>query len=235
MKRSIQCYCDQTYAHRELVIITNQSAETVAEIMKCITSFNRDDIRFESLTDRKYTLGELRNHSLQKATGSIVCMWDDDDLFHPDRLAAQYTSMTSSQAEASILSSYLHFFWTDLKLGWSDWQSHFPPPMNGLPGSLMMVKSVAARYPEDGNYANAGEDTFLLYRLYKGGVKIANLSSRAYLYLYSFHGTNTWAKAHHEGLFKLFHRKNETLSKKQQELLTDALAYFQLPEGYRLQ
>ena len=235
MKRSVQCYCDQTYTSRELVILTNENAEIVAEIRKCIASFEREDIRFEALTDRKYTLGELRNHSVLQASGAIVCIWDDDDLYHPDRLLMQYTSMVESEAEASLLSSYLHFFWTDLTLGWSDWKSKFPPPMNGLPGSLMMVKAVAARYPENGNYANAGEDTFLLYRLYQGGVKIANLPNSAYLYLYSFHGNNTWAQAHHEGLFKLFHRKKETLTQKQQEQLTQALTYFQLPAGYRLQ
>ena len=128
----------------------------------------------------------------------------------------------------------LHFFWTDLKLAWSVWQSNFPDAVNGLPGSLMMYKNIALSYPERGQFANAGEDSHLLYRLYLGGVKVAKLCDRAELYLYSFHGNNTWGKEHHERLFHFFRQKSNTLSKEQNEQLTSAINYYQLPTGYKL-
>lgn len=235
IKRSIQCFCDQTYPNRELIIITNEEAEIISQLTHCIASFgDRADIKFEALSDRKYTLGELRNKSIEKASGEIVCIWDDDDLYHPERLMQQYKNMEESKAEVSLLSTYLHFFETDLVLGWSVWGSRLPDAINGLPGSLMMYRHLAVSYPNSGDYANAGEDSYILYRLYQSGVKVALLPDKAYLYIYCFHGKNTWAEEHHKGLFYNLHKKQETLSVSQKEALANALPYFQLPEGIKI-
>lgn len=234
-KRSIQCFCDQTYPNRELIIITNEKKSIISQLTKCIASFNAQiNIRFEAISDRKYTLGELRNQSIEKATGEIVCIWDDDDLFYPERLMQQYLNMVESQAEASLLSTYLHFFEPDLILGWSVWRSRLTESMNGLPGSLMMYKHLAVSYPNSGVLASAGEDSYLLFRLYHRGIKVAILPDKAYLYIYCFHGENTWTEKHHKGLFDNLHKKWETLSIIQKEALASTLPYFQLPEGVRL-
>ncbi|GAB5554777.1 MAG: hypothetical protein Sapg2KO_43680 [Saprospiraceae bacterium] len=235
IKRSVQCYCDQTYPNRELIILSNEKPAIIKTITDCLALFgNRSDIKFEALADRKYTLGELRNKSIEKAKGSIVCIWDDDDLYHPERLSLQYKNMEKADAAVSLLTDYLHFFWTDLKLAWAVWQSNFPDEVNGLPGSLMIYKKVILDYPEQGQFANAGEDSHLLYRLYQAGIKVAKLSGRADLYLYSFHGNNTWALEHHERLFHFFRRKRNALSDSQNNQLDSALNYYQLPSGYKL-
>ena len=36
------------------------------------------------------SLGAARNLTVDTARGAYVCQWDDDDLYHPERLRIQY-------------------------------------------------------------------------------------------------------------------------------------------------
>lgn len=43
-------------------------------------------------------LGELRNESVDRARGDVVCIWDDDDRHGPDRLAVQLAALPGNAA-----------------------------------------------------------------------------------------------------------------------------------------
>jgi len=232
IKRSIQCYCDQIYENKELVIVTNSGTKVINELIDCISSFNRNDIYLRTLTDRKYTLGELRNFSIREAVGEIICIWDDDDLYHPERLTMQYNSMNQERATVSLLSDHLQFFWDDLVLAWVDWK-HNRQPLDNFPASLMMYKRFTPRYPEKGKNANKGEDSALLKKIQNEKLKVASLANHGYLYLYSYHGTNTWSKKHHQMILG-FPTKNGNLLPKQKKQFKDALDYFSLPNGIKI-
>jgi hypothetical protein len=60
----------------------------------------------------------------------------------------------------------------------------------------MMRRGLPARYPEDGPEARHGEDSALLASLW-GTTTVAPLRGAGHLYLYQYHGRNTFARGHH--------------------------------------
>lgn len=75
---AVQCFFDQTWGNRELVIVNHGDQSLV----------NGDPRIREVRIDRPddMTLGEMRNLSLDQASGDYVIQWDDDDWHHPKRI-----------------------------------------------------------------------------------------------------------------------------------------------------
>jgi len=48
--------------------------------------------------------GELRNAGIARASGGLLCVWDDDDLSHPDRLTLQWRALAATGARAVFLN-----------------------------------------------------------------------------------------------------------------------------------
>src|ERR1700722_6580583 len=85
-KRSIDDFCHQTLPNKNLILVISGGVESVQNALcDYVRSLGRDDIRI-FIPPGKLNLGQLRNFSLEAATGDIVCQWDDDDLHHPKRL-----------------------------------------------------------------------------------------------------------------------------------------------------
>jgi glycosyltransferase involved in cell wall biosynthesis len=79
---AIDCFKNQSYIHKELVIINhgNQGLN------------QHDDARIREIMITKKpgeTIGDLRNLGLQNAKGDLIITWDDDDWHDPDRIAFQ--------------------------------------------------------------------------------------------------------------------------------------------------
>ena len=82
-KRSIDAYCRQTHADRELVVVVDRAAPDGGHALSAhIRSLGRDDIRI-AVASVPLRLGGLRNLSIDIARGDVLCQWDDDDLSHP--------------------------------------------------------------------------------------------------------------------------------------------------------
>jgi hypothetical protein len=58
---------------------------------------------------KEHNLGELRTFSVLEAKGLLLCLWDDDDIFHTDRLTEQYDYLNERGLAANILSEVLLF------------------------------------------------------------------------------------------------------------------------------
>jgi glycosyltransferase involved in cell wall biosynthesis len=145
------------------------------------------------IPDRKLSLGALRNVSIEAARGDVICLWDDDDLHHPKRMEQQVTALVGAAAGALFLADCLHLFMDDGLCYWVNWGK---TRLRGLPGTLVARRDRELRYPEEGRRAEAGEDTDLLERLVRT-VPTVFLPGPPFLYVYRFHGTNTWARDHH--------------------------------------
>src|SRR6185312_14331875 len=109
------------------------------------------------------TLGTLRNLSLDAATGDVVCQWDDDDCYHPDRVLRQVERMTQHRARACFLTDNLHLLEPEGQLFWTDWARYSKDEQwfRLFPPTVMMVKDDQFRYTETGPYAQVGEDLAL--------------------------------------------------------------------------
>ena len=201
LKQSIRSFCDQTYPNKELWIVTDGEVRYQGAIEDHLRSLDRDDIKLLLLNDRRYTLGAIRNVSLQAATGDLICQWDDDDCSHPERLATQAHYLLDQRADACFLTDHLQFFYKDRLLLWTDWS--YGGSVQGkwqlAPGTILMRRDSRFRYPETGPSAQRGEDSALIDSFYER-LKIARLGGAGYLYLYTYHGRNTFSEEHHRGL-----------------------------------
>jgi len=194
VRRSIEDYCRQTYAKKKLLIVIGRDGVDAARqaLHDYVASLRRDDIEV-IVPDRLLNLGELRNLSVEHATGDIVCQWDDDDRSHPQRLEFQAAHLMKTGLGAVFLQDVMQFFPAANALYWTNWRA---TPAGGHPGTLMARRSEMLRYPTQGDTARLGEDTTLASALRERGC-LGYLPDMAHLFVYVSHGANSWDAAHH--------------------------------------
>ena len=213
---ALQNYCQQSYSKTELVIVLDQpAAEDRARIEGQVAALGRSDVRLICAPE-KSPLGALRNLSMEAARGDLVCLWDDDDIHHPRRIEGQLAHLRSTGADAILLADCLHLFMEQGHCYWVNWQK---TRYGGLPGTLLARRDHGLRYPESGRFAQAGEDTDLLERL-AATSRIEHLQAPPFLYIYRFHGANTWQLEHHAMLAGRFCEPRERLLEHQAGLLS---------------
>jgi glycosyltransferase involved in cell wall biosynthesis len=187
LARAIGAYATQSLDDRELVIVPDRPGDPVAAL---VAGFGRDDIRIVS-AEPGLPLGALRNRSAAAAQGAILCQWDDDDLHHPDRLAAQLAALGT--ADAVVLQDVMLLDAAAGEMRWTNWAG---TPGRGHPGTLMARRDALPLYPETGPEARLGEDLAVLGALDAAG-RVERLAGAAQFYVYVSHGLNSWSAAHH--------------------------------------
>ena len=161
-------------------------------IREHVKSLGRDDIRvFTQPPD--WNLGQLRNFSVQCATGDMLCHWDDDDLYHPERLERQLSLLVEGDFEAVYLQDVMQHFPRARLLYWTNWRA---TEAAAHPATLMVRREVAIRYPTEGGTARLGEDSEAARALIARG-RVAYVSGMPHLYVYTSHGVNSWPEEHH--------------------------------------
>jgi glycosyltransferase involved in cell wall biosynthesis len=228
VKRSILSFMNQTYPNRELVIVTDGEVRFRQSIERFVDSLQLAGVRFVYPSGGSDTLGYLRNVSMDAANGEIVCQWDDDDYSHPERLAIQARYMQKEKARACFMTDHLQFLEDRRTLFWIDWSvgGRVTGRACLVPGTLMMFRDIGVRYPEQGRYARRGEDTVLLAALYNQA-PIAQLRGMGYLYLYQFHGRNTFPKEHHYRMSN--YATPATFLEEKANVIRSAAAHYPIP------
>lgn len=194
LTRSITDYQRQTHRNRELILVLNGGDPAVARRIRDHVAALRDPgIRLVEPAG-SLTLGALRNISIEHARGEIICQWDDDDLYHPERLARQLEAL--GDGDAVFLREVMQFYPAERALYCTNWQA---TETQSFPGSLMCRISVDARYPETGDDARLGEDTTVARHLAETG-RVVLLAGLPHLYVYVSHGRNSWPDSHHRML-----------------------------------
>lgn len=189
--RSIHCFASQTHSERELVVVHDGGGAFDRDIHGLLGAYPEQSVQVERAPSGS-SLGALRNLSLQLAHGELVCQWDDDDLYHPGRLAAQYRRLEETESDFCFLTDQLHWFLNTDEFFWDDWNvEHWP--MNLIQGTMLGRRAMLPAYPE----LARGEDTPVLQALYRDGAKLAGLGDHGYLYIYTYSGKNAWDLAHH--------------------------------------
>jgi glycosyltransferase involved in cell wall biosynthesis len=188
LNRAIDCFFAQTYPNKELVIVYEDNDRDTQDFLAGIES---DQVRkVEVKAEPKLPLGELRNLSIAHSAGEYFCQWDDDDWYHARRLYVQMSALQSSHHPVSVLTNWLMFdqvkkqaYFSIIRL----WE-----------GSILCRKDLITdqvKYPA----MSRQEDTFF--------ISTVLLKSRIYpvvspnLYIYVYHGNNTWELPHFRTLF----------------------------------
>lgn len=200
-KISVECFVNQTYPNKELVIVTDAPKDYQQKLADYVS--NLDSIRLIFL-DGWYSLGALRNISMALCFGDVFVQWDDDDFNAPDRLAIQYSFLSRKKAKVCFLSDQLHYYFNNKCLFWEDWAQHCS---NGIkqfsliPGTIMAYKkNFHNKYPSAGDFCSAGEDSVLTTKLCENDIYDKNvvlMSGYGYMQVYSYHGNNVWDLEHH--------------------------------------
>jgi cellulose synthase/poly-beta-1,6-N-acetylglucosamine synthase-like glycosyltransferase len=82
---SVAMFLEQDYPRRELIVLNDCEGQTFEGDFPGVRIVNHDR-RFSSL-------GEKRNECIRLARGSIVAIWDDDDVYLPWRLSLSWREM----------------------------------------------------------------------------------------------------------------------------------------------
>jgi glycosyltransferase involved in cell wall biosynthesis len=195
LNRAIACFCRQTYKNKQLVILYKEN-DLVTKNYIDNNIFQNSIKTVKVPNDPINRLGAIRNISVQEADGEYICIWDDDDWYHMDRLSIQYYTLVNLKKQASVLSQYFIFDAVTSKVYLSFKRNYWE-------NSLLSEKSIflSKKYPN----ISKGEDTFLVDYLFNAD-KLSIIDNKAYLYVYTYHGCNTCDHSH---FLKLFARSVE--------------------------
>ena len=206
LKNTIKYFEAQTYPNKELIIVSNHFSQEYKEI---VDSINSSDIKYYFLSnDRKVTLGELRNYSIKMSGGEYFCIWDDDDWYHRNRLKIQLQEAVRNNKPATIMPYFILFN----KVKRQGALSHLYP----IQGSILCRKKIITeglKYPS----MNISEDRNFAEKLYECNAFFPVINPSLYIYIY--HGTNTW----NEGHFDFFYERGYKLSPELNQIIEDII------------
>jgi hypothetical protein len=230
-KRAIHSFATQSYPERELVIVTDGASIFRQSLERYVSALGLDQVRFVWVDEERPALGHLRNISMDAAAGEIICQWDDDDYSHPERLTIQAGHMLRQSAAACLFTDHLHYMQEHRVLCWIDWtlDGACEGAARLVPGTLMMLKDNRFRYPEEGPFARQGEDSVLLESLYHS-VNVAPLSGAGHLWLYQYHGANTFSREHHYHMNSC--RTSNAQLHENAEKIREAARHYPIPKPY---
>ncbi len=180
--RAVRCFLRQDYFPKELIVIDEGDDRFYLELKK----INSPEIKYFR-NEKATSLGALRNRAITLANGEYVCQWDDDDLYHPQKISYQLSACQSCDADACFLLREILYSRKPLALAISGsrlWE-----------GTMLARKSALSRYPR----MRRGEDYWAVHRLAKR--KRVVILDFPELYIYTYHGDNTWGRNHFARVF----------------------------------
>mgnify|MGYP001128870154 CR=1 FL=1 len=199
--RAIDCFASQDYENAELVIVSHGAAGHRVLVDYARAATRRSVV--EAVVPETATLGAVRNVSVGIAGGEFVCQWDDDDLYHPQRVSRQLGAIEAVGADVCFMTDQLHYFERTSDLYWCDWQQ-LPPRGRSrglIPNTLFCRRACFTPYPTTGSTAHRSEDAVVMRSLVKR-CAVATLHGHGWLYVYVYHGLNTWDESHHLGIVR---------------------------------
>ena len=176
---SIHCFKNQSYQNRELIIVDDGPDDGLHNWVKTQSD---ERIRFFRLPDEGQSLGALRNFALQQAQGSYLAQWDDDDFSAPLRLELQMAAIQMYRVQSCLLSREMIWMPTLPSLAKSAYRL--------WEGSALVPKSAVSAFP----LTRQGEDTPVIEQVISSTDTV--LLDMPHLYLYIFHGQNTFDQGH---------------------------------------
>ncbi len=173
-RAAINCFLKQTYPDRELLVLaTADDRETI----DLVNAFTNARVRLVLDPRPDASLGDRRNLAIEHAAGELICVWDDDDLYAPDRLRVQVAALIEHGAAACVLER--------LTLSWPAKRRLGISGRRAWEGSLLAAKSALPRYAP---LARAEDTPVIEAILHQSRVVSVDMPR---LYVYQFHGQNT--------------------------------------------
>ncbi|MCE9580165.1 MAG: glycosyltransferase family 2 protein [Deltaproteobacteria bacterium] len=183
--RALRCLAAQTWPRLELVVV-DDGDEDYEPVLAPLRA--RMAVRYvRRAVDPALRLGGLRNLALDLAGGDLCAQWDDDEWYHPDRIAAQVRALQARDAIACVLKWTLMHVDTQ-ELGGLPYRADAG---HGTPGTIIHRRT-AVRYP---NLSRSEDARFLDALRERGHVEVMGKDA-SHLFIRCFHGANTWDERH---------------------------------------
>jgi len=115
---AVQCFLTQTYeGELELIVLDNNvEGDTIQDLLP-------EDDRIHYYRVDKMPVGALRNLGTSYATGDIICTWDCDDWYHPERVSQQVARM---QETGKQVTGFHSIYYYDMSNG-QTYKYHYEP------------------------------------------------------------------------------------------------------------
>jgi len=181
LKQALACFQQQTHVARKLIVVHGADDPETSQFL----ASQVDDPRIRCIqveSTRRIPLGELRNISVQHADAPLVAQWDDDDWHAPRRLELQLKALRKSRKDACILQRWMIYDARSRKVYMSTsryWEA-----------SILAWRDKLPAYPA----LRRNEDTAVVDQLVQRDAVV--LLDQPELYVYTFHGGNTWNARH---------------------------------------
>ncbi len=210
LKKAIAQFKMQTYQNKDLVVVHEGLDESWKE-----TGLPNDWMKVINLPDGSpLSLGERRNLSIRNCRGKYFCLWDDDDWFHCRRLELQMEALMNSGRSASLLGRILLYDGTNHRAYLSSqrcWEG------------TLLCKTDLISPTICYNAIDRNEDNSLIVSLVnKDHVQLLSIP---YLYIYNFHGNNTWHQAHFNLLFQAGYPLGKSANNLVSKILTEQIGH----------
>jgi glycosyltransferase involved in cell wall biosynthesis len=184
LNRAVACFRHQALTNIELVVVHDAS-----DTKTPVTLERLGDGRIRCFAaPLGLKLGALRNLAVDSSRGEFIAQWDDDDWHSPDRLSTQLSALRASGKSACILSR-----WTICNLLSG---AAYISNARQWEGSMLAQKKTVSRYDAS---LSQGEDTPIVESLVSRDEVV--LLDRPDLYIYTFHGANTFGRGHWKRIF----------------------------------
>jgi glycosyltransferase involved in cell wall biosynthesis len=180
LRRAIKCFINQTYRERELVVVYESDDTPTRQVLAELDDNSIYPIEVPAVP--RLALGSLRNIALQAGTGTYVAQWDDDDWHGPERLAEQMQAIRETGKQACVLARWTVYDCLT--------ERAFVSNVRAWEGSIVAARSVVPPYPDLVKL----EDTPVVEELICQDRVI--MLDRPELYVYTYHGRNTWDSNH---------------------------------------
>jgi glycosyltransferase involved in cell wall biosynthesis len=189
VQQAIRLFQAQDYPNKELIIVDEHDGEC-GGVFGGVADKERHIRAITVSADRALFVGMKRNLAIAIADGAIICHWDDDDYYGPERLSKQVAPILAREADLSAMRmSYLldgnaGTLWTcsdDTHRRCFKQDVHY--------GTLMY----RASYWHAGTQFAAcgvGEDRRFVHALLAQDARLARIVDPA-SFMYVLHGTNT--------------------------------------------
>jgi len=195
LRRAVLCFISQDYQNKELVISIPEDDDLSKIVVDDIQENNLIKIKVIKRS-KEMSLGNARNQAISRCSGEYICIWDDDDWYHTSRLNYQFNCLktVNFRFQACVLSRIILY---DLISKTAYYSFSYT-----WDGTLFCKKEILLQ----NQYANSnfGEDTHVISFL-SGKNQLLLTEKAPYLYIYVYHGENTWDYNH----FKYFLQKSE--------------------------
>jgi len=198
LKRAIELYKGQSYKNKELVIVYKvEDLETSNQL----SSFRLDPeiLAVACCGAEISSVCQMRNLGIDHATGDYVCIWDDDDWYHCERVRLQMEGLKVNSKPGTILTHLLIFdSLTD--------QLYFPFARTWEATFLLERKKI---FEVGLKYDDLPREEDVMFVRNATRLNLFFPVTQGQLYIYNCTGDNLSGREHFDGIFKLSQRLPE--------------------------